>query len=267
MSANTIPIWTIYRLSSDKPTFYLFNASNSMKRIKENAEYESEEIVWAAWDKYSDGKHHRPDIVAYEAELDKNLREVLRVLESGDFVPEGYRSKIVNLKKKRKLAMAPVKDHVIETAAILPYEQQIYDRIVWQAPAVRPGLGNAAMLKFLRNDLFKSSQQEVAYNFTLDVHHYFPLMDHAILKRRIDGFFKKGKVQTLLYRVVDSYMQGIPLGIKVAQFFGMMYLSDFDKLCLCCFNIRDDPDKMEYWTSRYITERIMVCSYKDSYDL
>lgn len=238
-----------------------------MKRIKGNAEFENEEIVRAAWYKYSDGKHSRPDIVAYESELGENLRDVLRSIESGDFVPKGYRLCEVQLKKKRTLAIAPVEDHVTETAMLMPYEQQIYDRIVWQAPAVRPGLGNGAMLRFLRNDLFNSSQQEVAYCFTLDVHQYFPLMDHAILKERIDRFFKPGKVRDMLYLVVDSYLQGIPLGIKVAQYFGMMYLSDFDRLCLSCFHIRDDPDKLAYWTSRYITERIMTARQSDYIDL
>ena len=238
-----------------------------MKRIKENAEFENEEIVRAAWYKYSDGKHGRPDIVAYEAELDKNLREVLRAIKSGDFVPKGYRLVNVQLKKRRTLAIAPVDDHVTETAVLMPYEQQIYDRIVWQAPAVRPGLGNGAMLRFLRNDLFGASQQEMAYCFTLDVHQYFPLMDHTILKQRIDRFFKPGKVRNILYVVVDSYLQGIPLGIKVAQYFGMMYLSDFDRLCLSCFHIRDDPDKLAYWTSRYITERIMTARQSDYQEL
>ena len=238
-----------------------------MKRIKENAEFENEEIVRAAWYKYSDGKHGRPDIVAYEAALDKNLREVLRAIKSGDFVPKGYRLVNVQLKKRRTLAIAPVDDHVTETAAIMPYEQLIYDRIVWQAPAVRPGLGNGAMLRFLRNDLFGASQQEMAYCFTLDVHQYFPLMDHTILKQRIDRYFKPGKVRNILYVVVDSYLQGIPLGIKVAQYFGMMYLSDFDRLCLSCFHIRDDPDKLAYWTSRYITERIMTARQSDYQEL
>ena len=96
-----------------------------MKRIKENAEFENEEIVRAAWYNYSDGKHGRPDIVAFEADLDKNLREVLRAIKSGDFVPKGYRLVEVQLKKRRTLAIAPVDDHVTETAVLMPYEQQI----------------------------------------------------------------------------------------------------------------------------------------------
>ena len=238
-----------------------------MKRIKEDALNESEEIVRAAWDDFSDGKHSRPNICAFEAELEANLREVLAQIQSGSFVPQGYTSKVIEEKKVRVLAKAPVFDHVAETAVIYPYQQKVYDKIAWQAPAVRPGLGTHAMVRFLRNDLFNHTQQELYYNFTLDIHHYFPLMDHAILKERIDAFFAPGKVKAVLYRVVDSYLQGIPLGIKIAQLFGMMYLSDFDRQCMCCFHIRDDPDKLAYWTSRYITERIMTAKESDCKEL
>ena len=234
-----------------------------MKRIKENAENECEEIVSAAWDDFSDGKHRRPNIIKFEAELDRQLSDILQQIRDGSFVPQGYTAKIIYEKKTRLLAKAPVYDHVAETAVIYPYQQEVYDRIVWQAPAVRPGLGNHALLRFLRNDLFAHTQQELYYTFSLDIHHYFPLMDHQILKVRINAFFKPGKVRDVLYRVVDSYMQGIPLGIKVAQLFGMMYLSDFDRQCLECFHIRDDPDKLAYWTQRFITISILTAKEVD----
>ena len=66
----------------------------------------------------------------------------------------------------------------------------------------------------------------------MDIHHYFPLMDHAILKRQILRKVKPGKLQRLLFKVVDSYLQGAPLGIKVSQIFGMLYLADFDRLAM-----------------------------------
>lgn len=234
-----------------------------MKRIKENAENESEDIVRAAWDDFSDGKHRRPNIIKFEAELDRHLRVILSQIKSGSFVPQGYTDKVIHEKKTRLLAKAPVFDHVAETAVIYPYQQEVYDRIAWQAPAVRPGLGNHAMLRFLRNALFNHTQEELYYNFSLDIHHYFPRMDHQILKNQVDRFFKPGKVRDVLYRIIDSYQAGIPLGIKVAQLFGMIYLSAFDRLALNCFNIRGDPDKLAYWTQRFITISITTARQED----
>lgn len=235
-----------------------------MKRIKENARNESVDIVISAWDDFSDGKHRRPNIIKFEAELDIHLRDILSQIRSGSFRPQGYTDKVIHGKKTRLLAKAPIFDHVAETAIIYPYQQQVYDRIAWQAPAVRPGLGNHAMLRFLRNTLYNHSQEELYYNFSMDIHHYFPLMDHQILKDKINRFFKKGKVRDVLYRVVDSYSSGIPLGIKLSQLFGMIYLADFDRLALNCFNIRDDPDKLAYWTQRFITVSITTAQQRDS---
>lgn len=234
-----------------------------MKRIKENAENECKEIVSAAWEDFSDGKRSRLNIIRFEAELDSHLDAILQQIKEGSFVPKGYTPKVVKLKKTRILAKAPVYDHVAETAIIYPYQREIYDRLAWQSPAVRPGLGNHAMVRFLRNDLYGHSQQELYYNFTLDIHHYFPLMDHNILKDRVDSFFKPGKVRDALYRVIDSYLQGIPLGIKLAQHFGMIFLAKFDRDCMKCFHIRDDPDALAYWTERFITISILTAKEVD----
>lgn len=141
---------------------------------------------------------------------------------------------------------------------MLPYEQQVYDYISWRAPAVRPGLGTHALFRFIRNELYRYPQLEVGYNLPLDVHHYFPMMDHTILKQKVDNKFKRGKLRTFIYKVIDSYLQGAPLGIKIAQLFGMIDLAEFDRRAERFFDIADDPERLAYWTSRYITEKILT---------
>ena len=79
-------------------------------------------------------------------------------------------------------------------------------------------------------------------------------MDHAILKEELARVVKPGKLLTFFYKVVDSYPQGIPLGIKVAQLFGQIYLARFDRLAMRFFDIGDDPDKLAYWTGRYVCD-------------
>lgn len=190
----------------------------------------------------------------YEQDIDLHLHEVVSAIVNETFVPSGYNEKWIFDKKPRKLAKAPVFDHHTEAAAMLPFERRIYDHASWRAPAVRPGLGTHALMRFIRNDLFRNEQVDVCYYFCLDIHHYFPLMDHQLLKRKISNVFKKGKFQRFIYRVIDSYPQGAPLGIKMAQLFGILYLADFDRLVLRCFDILQDPEKLQYWTSHYIAE-------------
>ena len=234
-----------------------------MRRIRDRRENETLENAQEAFERYAYQKHNRWNISRYELNLDENTRKVQREIIEETFVPQGYQEKWIYDKKPRKLAKAPVYDHHSEAAHILPYEKQVYDRISWKAPAVRPGLGTHAMMRFLRNDLYRSSQQEVYYYIQLDIHHYFPRMDHGLLHLKVDNTFKDGKLRRFVHRVIDSYYCGAPLGIKLAQLFGMLFLADFDRLAEKFFIIIEDPEKMSYWTSRYISEWVMTASTPD----
>lgn len=225
-----------------------------MRRIKQNGENESIENAWEAFDRFAKEKHKRWNIMRYEQDIDLHVHEVVCDIINDTFSPSGYSEKWIFDKKPRKLAKASVYDHHTEAAALLPYENAVYDHISWHAPAVRPHLGTHALMRFIRNALFANEQLETFYYFSLDIHHYFPLMDHFLLKRKIDDRFKKGKFRNFIHRVIDSYPHGAPLGIKMAQLFGMLYLANFDRLMERCFDILKDPEKLDYWTSHYIAE-------------
>ena len=238
-----------------------------MRRIKDSRENETEQNARVAFDSYADGKRKRADIHRYEAALDENVRLVLADIINETFEPQGYREVHIFDKKHRKLAKAPVRDHHTEAAAILPYEQAVYDYISWRAPAVRPGLGTHAFFRFIRNELYRYPQLDVGYYIALDIHHYFPMMDHGILKQKIDNKFKRGKLRTFIYKVIDSYLQGAPLGIKIAQLFGMLDLADFDRKVERLFKITEDPERMAYWTSRYVSEKILTAKTREDEEL
>lgn len=238
-----------------------------MRRIKDSRENETEQNARDAFENFAEGKHKRADVRQYEAELDENVRLVLADIINESFVPQGYKEAHIFDKKHRKLAKAPIRDHHTEAAAILPYEQAVYDYISWRAPAVRPGLGTHAFFRFIRNELYRYPQLDVGYYIALDIHHYFPMMDHSILKKKIENKFKRGKLRNFIYKVIDSYMQGAPLGIKIAQLFGMLDLADFDRKVERFFDIADDPERMAYWTSRYISEKIQTARTREEEEL
>lgn len=237
-----------------------------MKRIHDLGTDATHENIRAAWDSFSDQKHKRKNIRQYERNLDDNLARVLQDLTDESWYPSDYIRKDVMERKHRTLAKAPIHDHVLEAAAIRPYETSLYDYIAWQCPAVRPNMGQKALLRALRNELFKNSQGECYYYLAMDAHHYFPLMDHEILKRQISRKIKPGRLQRILYKVVDSYIQGAPLGIKVSQIFGQLYLADFDRRAMRFFDVADDHDKLAYWTRKYIEGKVVTARTQDDYN-
>ena len=236
-----------------------------MRRIRDNRENGSLENAYKAYDNYSDQKHSRDYVQAFDADLQRNLEEIVKQIADESWQPKGYKKKIIFEKKRRQLAKAPIEDHVLESATILPYEKSIYDYSTSRAPAVKPGMGTHGLFRFLRNELYAWSQEDMMYYVAVDAHHYFPLMDHAILKDALARLVKPGKLLTFFYKVVDSYLQGAPLGIKVAQLFGQIYLARFDRLAMRFFDIGKDPEKLAYWTQRYVTDRICTARTEADY--
>lgn len=239
-----------------------------MKRIKDTAyEVENMDNARAAYDTYSYHKHNRDYVQRFDEQLERNLQAIINSIATEEWQPKGYKRKVIFEKKTRILAKAPIEDHVTEAIAIRPYEKALYDYSTYRAPAVKPGLGTHAFMRMLRNELFRDDQEENMYYVPLDAHHYFPNIDHDILKQEIERKVKPGKLRTTLFKVIDSYLQGAPLGIKVSQIFGQIYLVRFDRLAMRFFDIADDPEKLEFWTRKYIEGRIVTAKAEDYKEL
>ena len=236
-----------------------------MRRIRDNGENESLENAYKAYDHYSSQKHSRDYVQSFDADLQHNLEDIVKQIADESWMPKGYKKKVIFERKERQLAKAPIEDHVLESATILPYEKAIYDYSTWRAPAVKPKMGTHGLFRILRNELYAGTQEEMMYYVAIDAHHYFPMMDHAILKDALARLVKPGKLLTFLYKVVDSYLQGAPLGIKVAQLFGQIYLARFDRLAMRFFDIGGNPEKLAYWTRRYVTDRICTARTEADY--
>lgn len=238
-----------------------------MKRIKDTKETETLDNARAAYDTYSNHKHSRDYVIKYDENLEQNLQEVVDSLKTELWHPKGYHRKVIFEKKTRVLAKAPIEDHVTEATAIRPYEKAMYDYSSYRAPAVKPGLGTHGFFRMMRNELFKDEQDDDMYYLPMDAHHYFPRMDHDILKQEIERKIKPGKLRRNLFKVIDSYLQGAPLGIKVSQIFGQIYLARFDRLAMNFFDIGEDEEKLQFWTRKYIEARIATATVHDYKDL
>lgn len=234
-----------------------------MKRIRDQGEAETRKNVSDAWQNYSKGKSRRKDIKDYEENLEERIDHVLQLLKTEEWKPEGYIRKVIFNKKKRVLGKASVLDNHIEAAAILPYEKALYDYTTYRAPAVKPGLGTMGFYKLLRNELYKNSVEEMRYFLPMDVHHYFPSMSNDILEEKISRKVKQGKLRRVMYKVIESYLQGVPLGVKISQIFGQIYLADFDRLAMRGFDILNNTEKTAYWTARYIEHCIVTARTKE----
>ena len=66
------------------------------------------------------------------------------------------------------------------------------------------------------------------YLLKIDIHGYFSHIKHDILKEKIKGKIKDKKAIDLIFKIIDSYLDGCPIGFMTSQIFAIFYLNDID---------------------------------------
>ena len=66
-----------------------------MRRLSDSAEMETLDNARRAYDNYSDSKHNRGYVREYDADLERNLENVVMMIADETWVPEGYTPKVI----------------------------------------------------------------------------------------------------------------------------------------------------------------------------
>jgi hypothetical protein len=212
-----------------------------------------------AFDGFSRGKRGRPEVQQFMADLEGNLQRILDQYAAQTWHPQGYTSLEVFKPKHRIVHKAPVDDHVAEWAVLLPVEQWLFDSLYYRAPACVPHKGTHYFVRQERAELRRCSQEEVYYFVQMDIHHYFPSINHDLMMQRIREKIKDPAWLLFIDRFIDSFPQGLVLGVKLSQILAGLFLAPFDRLALRCFDIGADPERFRYWQSRYVTDCLLTC--------
>lgn len=166
---------------------------------------------------------------------------------------------MVERPKHRLVNKLPVADHVIQHAAMHTCEDRLRAKIAFCSPAGTKGRGTHFFYDIVKRDIFSSPQQETFYCLPMDIHHYFQTVDHSLLKSEYRLYIKDRKLLAFIDEVVDSYANGIVLGVKLTQLLGQIFLARFDYLAMRCFDLLQDLDKHAYWQARYVSDMLVTC--------
>jgi hypothetical protein len=207
---------------------------------------------------YADRKHGRGYIKKYEENLNANLQNLCRSYESGTWKTSDYKYKLIYNPKKRLISKLPPEDHIIHWAALNHCEDFLYSTLIRNSCSCIKNRGTHFFVRRLRHDLFTSPEQ-TRYFVQLDIHHYFPSINHRLMKERYRRKIKDPKLLSFMDEFVDSYPQGLPLGVKISQLLANLYLSTFDRIAIQCFGIYDNTEKLDYWAGRYVSDKLVSC--------
>lgn len=190
------------------------------------------------------GKRYRPNVLAFNYNLDQELLRLQQELREKTYRPGAYRTFRIRDPKSRMISAAPYRDRVVHHALcnlIVP----IIDRtFIADTYANRIGYGTHRALK-----RFVQFARSYRYVLQCDIRKYFPSLDHTILKSILRCKIKCADTLWLIDTIIDGSnpqsreveyfpddellsplerRKGLPIGNLTSQFFANAYLNGFD---------------------------------------
>ena len=159
------------------------------------------------------------------------LSLIQEMLKNGTYQvkPEDYSVSNINDKgKERELWKLPYFPHrIIQWAIMLQIEDVFHQVFTDFTCASLVGRGIHRAMKYVRRAL--KDEKESRYCLKVDIHHFYPSINHDALKQLLRRKFKDPDLLKLLDMIIDSHPpKGIPIGSYLSQYLANYYLAYFD---------------------------------------
>ena len=176
-----------------------------------------------AFRKAARGKRHRPEVAAFQADFDANIRRLRDQLLAHEPDIGHYRFFTVRDPKVRTICAASFPERVLHHG-IMNICEPVLDRYaIFDSYACRKGKGNRKGLA--RAGKFARSHP---WYLKLDIAKYFDSIDHAVMTRLLAKRFKETELLGLFEKILNTYHtapgRGIPIGNLISQHLANFYL-------------------------------------------
>ena len=180
----------------------------------------------------------------FRANIEAELLQLSRELRERTYTPGRYREKTITRPKRRMISAAPFRDRVVHHALCQVVMPLFERKMIFDLYSNRPGKGTHAAIR--RCQEFSA---RFPYLLKCDISKFFPSIDHGILKEVARRTVRCEGTLWLLDRIIDgsnaqepvcslfpgddladagTRRVGLPIGNLTSQWFGGVYLSDFD---------------------------------------
>jgi retron-type reverse transcriptase len=189
-------------------------------------------------------KRFRDNVLSFNHNLESELIQIQRELETKTYQPGAYRTFEIYQPKARMISAAPYRDRIVHHALCNVIVPIIEKSFIPDSYANRLGFGSHKALR--RCIKFARSSD---YVLQCDIQKYFPTIDHKILKQKLRHYLKCPDTLWLIDKLIDNSnhqwpvieyfpddnlitpverRRGLPIGNLTSQFFANVYLNGFD---------------------------------------
>lgn len=177
------------------------------------------------------GKRRRPEVAAFERNLDENLGDMQQALFTGTYRFSPFRCFEIHDPKRRVIHAPAFADRVVHHALVAHIGPVLERALVSDTFACRLGKGTLAAV-------LRAQQQSRRYRWYVktDIRNYFGSICHDTVRSQLRRRFKNEELLTLCDTVLDAYHReaglGLPIGALTSQYFANHYLDGLDRLLL-----------------------------------
>ncbi|KKT57173.1 MAG: Retron-type reverse transcriptase [Candidatus Giovannonibacteria bacterium GW2011_GWC2_44_9] len=199
------------------------------------------ENLFSVWDKFKKGKQNKPDIQAFEFNLEENIFKLHYELLAGAYRHAPYHGFYVRDPKVRHIHKAAVRDRVLHHAVFRVLSPIFEPTFIANSFSCRIGKGTHKGVAAMENATRKASRNYSGPCFALkcDIRKFFYSVDHQILKKILVRRIKDVQALWLCAEIIDSFESknprereskcGLPIGNLTSQLFANIYLNEFDQ--------------------------------------
>jgi retron-type reverse transcriptase len=188
------------------------------------------ENLLEAWGDFVNGKRKREDINVFAQHLSDNLFDILNELKSDSYTHGVYEEYVICDPKKRIIHKASVKDRVVHRLIYNSLYSYFDKRYIRDSYSCRIGKGTHKAQKRFSYfvNMVSKNYTKPCYILKFDIKKCFASIDTEILKKILDWHIKNVRLKNIVYKVIDSFEDGLPLGNLTSQLFINIYLHELD---------------------------------------
>lgn len=170
------------------------------------------ENLLLAYRKARKGKGKNAAVAQFELNLERELLQLQRQLQTASYQPGSYRLFSIYERKPRRIAAAPFRDRVVHHALMNVIEPHLDRTFIADSYACRKGKGVHQAVQ-----RYQQWSQQYRYALKLDIRQYFASIDHALLKQKLRRRIKDRQTLNLLDIIIDGSPDNVGHGKVISQ--------------------------------------------------